>query len=492
MKKFLATVSAVALSLAMVALPSFAATADQPADLLCTDITDGSYSPKVDADANDPFFVNIPDGFTLVAYCVKAGTEPIIVTLGTPVVGPASVQIDHPNKDSVSHYQLKLIPTVVVIDVCDNIDGAQATVPEGMVLSENGTSCETPPPPTDVCDNIDGNQSEVPEGMVLAENGTSCETPEDPGCEIDCPDLPLEVSGTATDQVCVPSGDELPGDLVDGSIQLTVSDLAGVIKIEYSKDGGATTEVDLASDLLIEGLEPGTYDFVVTVVDGYELVDDFSVTVKADNDPECKKVTICHWNEGQGNQGSYLEIDVSVQSIVNPNGHATHENDIIPPFDYDGGSFPGLNQDLEVEGCGEQLPTEGPITPLPTFTPATCFADGSYTLTSPAAQEGLPTPSVFWYVNGVLTADGTYSVAAPASITVKAVANTGYTFDDFTTERTFPVYQFTAPTACDLTTLAFTGTDTQPALALTAFLGLLGLAMVRSGVRINRNNRQEA
>lgn len=325
---------------------------------------------------------------------------------------------------------------------------------------------------------------ECPE--ITGARGLSVSTDEE------CPTDPLkvDVDGTATDQVCVPSNDESPGELVDGSIQLTVSDLDGVTKIEYSKDGGATTEVDLAGDLLIENLDPGKYDFVVTAADGYDPVGDFSVTVKADNDPDCKKVTICHWNEGQGNQGSYLKIDVSVQSIVNPNGHDTHENDIIPAFDYSGGSYLGKNLHLEVEGCG-QLPTEGPITPLPSFTPATCDANGSYTLNSPAAQEGLPTPSVFWYVNDVLTADGTYSVAAPASITVKAVANTGYTFDDFTTERTFPAYQFTAPNGCDLRTLALTGTgDMTPALALTAFLGLLGLAMVRSGARATRTRKE--
>ncbi|HWH98545.1 MAG TPA: hypothetical protein VNS80_09280, partial [Pseudolysinimonas sp.] len=254
------------------------------------------------------------------------------------------------------------------------------------------------------------------------------------------------------------------------------------------------TEVDLAGDLLIENLEPGKYDFVVTVAAGYEPVADFSVTVKADHDSDCKKVTICHWTEGgKGEQGKYLEIDVSVQSIVNPNGHATHELDIIPPFDYDGGSYPGLNFDLEHEGCDVDLPTRGPIVPGLQFSNPTCSADGSYTLTSPDPQEGLPAKTVTWYVNNVETEPGTYSVKAPASITVRVVATVGYTFetgDGFVTEITYPARSFTAPGGCDLTTLALTGTDTTPALALTAFLGLLGLAMVRSGGRVNRN-RQE-
>ena len=420
------------------------------------------------------------DGWT-VDLCVKSGSksneegDKVTYFLGLTGEGEVSVL------QEISHLQYRA--TFTPPEECPEITGAR-----GLSVSTGDECPEECPEITGARGLSVSTGDECPEECpeITGARGLSVSTDEE------CPTDPLkvDVDGTATDQVCVPSNDELPGDLVDGSIQLTVSDLDGVTKIEYSKDGGATTEVDLAGDLLIENLDPGKYDFVVTVADGYEPVDDFSVTVKADNDPDCKKVTICHWNEGQGNQGSYLTIDVSVQSIVNPNGHDTHENDIIPAFDYSGGSYLGKNLHLEVEGCG-QLPTEGPITPLPSFTPATCDANGSYTLNSPAAQEGLPTPSVFWYVNDVLTADGTYSVAAPASITVKAVANTGYTFDDFTTERTFPTYQFTAPSGCDLRTLALTGTgDMTPALALTAFLGLLGLAMVRSGARATGTRKE--
>jgi len=573
MKKILSTVSAVVLSLAMVAMPSVAMADDTestetvtetvttetvtepgttepettapettgpevaqsqsrvvasskpentgpPEDLLCTDITDGSYSAKVDAGANDPFSVAIPAGKTLIAYCVKAGTEPIIIDSnddapndGTlPFVGPGNFVIDHPNKDSVSHYQLKLIDTVVE-DVCDNIDDVQSEVPDGYVLAENGTSCI---PVDDVCDNIDDVQTVVPDGYMLAENGTSC-IPVDDECDDltgargfsisvdeECPDLPLEVSGTPTHQVCEESGDESVGTYVQGSIQLTVDDLDGVVKIEYSKDGGSSTEVDLTT-LKIENLAPGKYDFVVTVADGYEAVDNFSVTVKADNDPACKKQEICHWNEGgQGEEGSFNVIDVSIKSIINvPNGHEYHENDVIPPFDYYDDednlvSFPGLNWNPEDEGCGDgpDLPTEGPVIPEVKFTPGTCEADGSYQLISPAESEDVPAGTVTWFVNDVETAEGTYPLAAGVEVTVKVVANfVDYPVDidgTILTEYTYDPYSFTVPTDCDLDTLALTGSsDTTPALALTAFLGLLGLAMVRSGIRVNRV-RQEA
>lgn len=624
MKKLLATVSAVVLSLAMAAMPAVAASAAQPADLLCTQITDSSYSPKVDAGVDDPFYVNIPAGYTLVAYCVKAGTEPVIVTLATPVVGPASVQIDHPNKNSVSHYQLKLVATPVV-DVCDNIDGAQATVPAGMVLSANGTSCETPPPPpVDVCDNVDGVQTQVPAGMELAPNGTSCVTP-DPDCDdltggrgfaigtVDCPVDPIAVtvSGDPTDQVCVPSGDETPGTLTDGSIQLTVSDVTGIQSISYSTGGGSSTDVDLAT-LLVSGLEPGVYDFVVTVKAGYEIDDDeFSVTVKDDKSTQCAKVTLCHWTNGD----HWNVLNISQAAVVSQ-GHSLpepsdHKWDIIPPFgDYAGknwdatsdnspeafGSYPFNGQQgsqifpdcdvpdepepeqvsvvhgsedeqcdlfddtqivggsitiqvfvggvpvtlpnaavtITVKGPGDlaygplpdlsdlpdglyefevevadgydltspatfsetvankdaedcDLGTLGPIVPQVTFTDPTCFVDGSYTLVSPAPEEGLPAKTVTWFVNGVETEPGTYPVTSPASVVVKVVASPGYTFEDFVTEITYPAHEFAVDETCDLDTLALTGQEQpSPLLLVAGFLGLLGVALARTGVRVAR------
>ena len=76
-------------------------------ELICPDITDSTYEDKVDVDG-DPATVPVdaPDGYLIAGYCVKAGTEPVIVMLDEPV---ASVDVDHPTKDSVSHYQLLLV-----------------------------------------------------------------------------------------------------------------------------------------------------------------------------------------------------------------------------------------------------------------------------------------------------------------------------------------------------------------------------------------------
>jgi hypothetical protein len=96
-----------------------------------------------------------------------------------------------------------------------------------------------------------------------------------------------------------------------------------------------------------------------------------------------------------------------------------------------------------------------------------------------------------WTANGNPIAEGKHVVNGATTITVAATANPGYGIEgDPQTEWTFT---FPAKETCDdLDTLALTGaSDTTPALALTAFLGLLGLAMVRSGIRVNRI-RQEA
>jgi hypothetical protein len=243
-------------------------------------------------------------------------------------------------------------------------------------------------------------------------------------------EIVVTVNGDPTDESCSTSEE---GVVIPGSIQLTVKIGGSPVTLPNDdvlvemKARGESGFTALTTTSLT-GLSDGTYMFKVTVDEGYTLT--------------------------------------------------TPKN------------FSEVIADKDPEDC--TLTTEGPIDPKPTFTPATCQANGSYTLTAPPSQDGLPSPSVFWYVNDVLKADGTYSVVAPASITVKVVANDGYTFLDFNTEVTFDPYQFTVPTACGLTTLALTGaSDTTPALALTAFLGLLGLAMVRSGIRVNRN-RQEA
>lgn len=75
--------------------------------------------------------------------------------------------------------------------------------------------------------------------------------------------------------------------------------------------------------------------------------------------PGEEKVDICHARSSQTNPYGPGLQNVSVNSIVNPNGHGTHDGpvffpgasdwgDIIPPFEYgDNESFPGLNWDSD-------------------------------------------------------------------------------------------------------------------------------------------------
>ena len=67
---------------------------------LCPDLDSG----KIDT-VGDPATVTFtaPPGYLITSYCVKAGTTAVFVTVDPPA---SSVVIDHPDKDSVSHYSV--------------------------------------------------------------------------------------------------------------------------------------------------------------------------------------------------------------------------------------------------------------------------------------------------------------------------------------------------------------------------------------------------
>ena len=277
-------------------------------------------------------------------------------------------------------------------------------------------------------------------------------------------------------------------EFVDGYIHLTISGpTAGVLSITYKFDNGPVVNVPIADSMYIDPADVGTYDFTVTYADGYEGGEtSFSVTVKGSHDNDCVKQDICHWNEGgQGEQGSYNFINVSVNSIINPAGHASHENDIIPAFTYYQGGvekqFTGMNWEEGDEGCG-QLPDHPPVTPQVLWTPPTCDADGSFKLISPEPAEGLDPKTVTWYVNDVETLAGTYPANAGDVVTIKVVANSpDYVLDIDGTlmeEYTYDPITFTAAKDCDLNTLALTGRAASPVLALAGVLGIAGVLLV--------------
>lgn len=529
MKKLFAAVSAVALSVMMAALPAVSASADDavPTEPTATEVIDTPTTEPAIAEVLDTPAVETTE---VVETAPADVVETQAVVPSSQRVAPAEEESESNDKCSDDYDKPAVLDnpsgsyTLMVGDTeVGTIDWSGMTVTYDL---EEGTTL-------DLCvksgskSNPNGSDDKVTYFLGLTGEGSASilqeishieikftyDPPEDPDCDAvdttarvgalavseECPDPEdkvTTVTGVATHQQCEAGEGDTPGDLIAGSIALTVSDIDGIEGITYSKNGGASTDVDLTT-LVVANLDPGTYDFVVTVKDGYAAVAPFSVVVKDDKDPACNKVEICHWNEGgQGEAGSFVEIEVSVKSIINvPNGHEFHEKDIIPPFEYNDGDevkqFPGLNYKPDMVGCGEQLPTEGPVVPEISYKAPTCDADGSYTLISPEPEEGKDPKTVTWYVDDVETEAGTYPAKAGTSVTIRVVANgPDYTFegpDGFFTEITYPTHQFAAAALCgDLTTLALTGqsgSPVSPALTVAALLGLAGVVLVATGVR---------
>lgn len=109
-----------------------AAFADQPANLICPDGTDG-YGPKIDT-TGDPATVSVTadPGMLIDSYCVKAGSDGyVIVSVDPPAT---TVVIDHPTKDSVSHYSLHQIQAPVVYATASGFTTTAATCDSGEIL----------------------------------------------------------------------------------------------------------------------------------------------------------------------------------------------------------------------------------------------------------------------------------------------------------------------------------------------------------------------
>ena len=178
------------------------------------------------------------------------------------VLGPEHEANEHVDEPSVSSCPQPEVPPT---DVCPNIDGNQAEIPNGMVKDEQGNCVTPPPPPTDVCPNIDGNQAEIPNGMVEDEQG-NCVTPPPPPTDV-CPNID-------GNQQTVPDGYQL----VDGQCVLipppptdACPNLDGVqetvpygYKLVYGKCVKKHHKTDVCPNL--EGKQ-------AEVPDGYELVD---------------------------------------------------------------------------------------------------------------------------------------------------------------------------------------------------------------------------
>ena len=79
-----------------------------------------------------------------------------------------------------------------------------------------------------------------------------------------------------------------------------------------------------------------------------------------------QKIVVCH---ATGN-GGFVSVNVAVDNIITGQGHGSHPNDIIPPFEYElsngeSGSYPGHNwpagEEIWHNGCARPPPPTGQI-----------------------------------------------------------------------------------------------------------------------------------
>jgi hypothetical protein len=286
----------------------------QPDDLLCTDLTEGEdgWTDKVNT-VGDPATVDYtaPDGFLIDAYCVKAGTEPIIVDVD-PVA--ESIVIDHPNKDSVSHWQVHL-----VIEVNPAAEGTDQTcnADEGQLV---GGSIQ----------------------LSLLDHVTYTITGPNPDVTEIVPDGTGLATGLAPGQYNVSFVlDPGYGTLVVSPIVITIG--------EFDGECGEVID-DCVTPVSLNTEEPECCDTVDTAslttdepdCDDPECDTTETAGLNAANVPtdncELPKVYLCHATQANPNANNpfnplYLPVAGALGHAF-PNPNDDHTGDIIPPFDY--------------------------------------------------------------------------------------------------------------------------------------------------------------
>ncbi len=198
----------VALSFLFAGVGVTAASATQP-DFICEAYDSG----KIDT-TGDPATVEVtaPEGKLISGYCVKAGTEKFFVEVDPP---QKTVIVDHPTKDSVSHYSLRYVdevveltettPTAPTVDPICGANNDAVTVPttEGITYSDTGW--------------VEGERTimaTADEGYVLTEGQSSWTFTDDATA------CPIEITGVsvtvADPPICGPNNDTVNIPEVEG------------------------------------------------------------------------------------------------------------------------------------------------------------------------------------------------------------------------------------------------------------------------------------
>jgi len=156
-----------------------------------------------------------------------------------------------------------------------------------------------------------------------------------------------------------------------------------------------------------------------------------------------------------------------VQPVAKPGYKLTSAADIVLTV----GAYDG--------DCG--LVTFPLVAPQAVQTQLSCVSDGRITLSSD--QPGLS--AVVWTINGTPVTEGTHIISTPGLYTVNATPAPGYSVAADTT-TSWP-FTFTEPAACELETLALTGSEGSGwYVALAGGLGLLGVTLILSSRRAGR------
>ena len=467
----LAAAAALLLALggSVLAFPS-AALADQP-DFICEDLDSG----KIDT-TGDPATVEYtaPDGYLVDYYCVKAGTEKFIVEVDPDA---KTVVIDHPTKDSVSHYSVKWIAeTPPPDDVCSNLDGVQETVPDGYTLTEG----ECTIPPDDVCANLDGVQETVPEGMVA--DGANCIEKK----YFICHATPADTAAEGWNY-----------------IEVSVNAIVGSAPNQNGNDGHTEHSADILP--AIPGILPGGQNLDTVYaggVTGAQLLTD-ELACAPPTPPDCEASSglrsLTHDDCTATAEISFGEPSCSAYGALELGSteHASFGDPVIVGGTYsvvayadEGYNFEpgeGVSDDGETRTFAGDLPPKltgaacgSIVVPTLATTPATCFTNGTYTLGGTDVQ---------WSEGGNPVASGLHSLATGASVDLTVVPVAPNTFAEG--QQTEFHVAFVAPRySCDLTTLALTGSGPEPTglVWVGAFAILWGIMLVFSARRMTRRS----